>query len=163
MLSIFPGCDQHLHKHLQYQLNVDPVSGKYINAIRWFTGKGNLVWGARTLAGNDNEWRYISILRLFNMVEESCQKGIRAFAFEPNDAITWTRVQAMIENFLVGLWRQGALQGAKPEHAFFVAIGLGKTMTVLDVEEGRMITEIGLAAVRPAEFIIIRFTQQMQQ
>ncbi|MFN2456733.1 MAG: phage tail sheath family protein [Chitinophagaceae bacterium] len=148
---------------LQEQLNVDPVAGKSINVIRWFTGKGHIVWGARTLAGNDNEWRYISIRRFFNMVEESCKKGIRPFAFEPNDANTWIRVQAMIENFLIGLWRQGALQGAKPEHAFFVAIGLGKTMTVLDVEEGRMITEIGLAAVRPAEFIIIRFTQQMQQ
>lgn len=149
--------------NLQDQLNVDAVAGKSINAIRWFTGKGHLVWGARTLAGNDNEWRYISIRRLFNMVEESCKKGIKAFAFEPNDANTWTRVQAMIENFLIGLWRQGALQGAKPEHAFYVAVGLGKTMTTLDVQEGRMITDIGLAAVRPAEFTIIRITQQMQQ
>lgn len=148
---------------LQDQLNVDPVAGKSINAIRWFTGRGHLVWGARTLSGNDNEWRYISIRRLFNIVEESCKKGIRAFTFEPNVANTWTRIQALIENFLNGLWRQGALQGAKPEHAFFVAIGLGKTMTSLDVQEGRMIIEVGMAAVRPSEFIIIRITHQMQQ
>jgi hypothetical protein len=142
-------------------LNVDPNSGKSINAIRSFTGKGTLVFGARTLAGNDNEWRYVSVRRFFNFVEESVKKATEQFVFEPNDANTWVKIQAMIENFLTTLWRQGALQGIKPEHAFYVAVGLGKTMTALDILEGRLIVEIGMAAVRPAEFIILRFSHMM--
>ena len=144
-------------------LNVDAVAGKSINAIRSFLGKGTLIYGARTLAGNDNEWRYISVRRFFNMVEESTKNATEAFVFEPNDANTWVKVQAMIENFLSTLWRQGALQGMKPEHAFYVAVGLGKTMTALDILEGRMIIEIGMAAVRPAEFIILRFSHKMAE
>jgi hypothetical protein len=147
----------------QANLNVDAVAGKSINAIRSFTGKGTLVWGARTLMGNDNEWRYVSVRRFFNMVEESCKKSTEPFVFEPNDANTWVKVQGMIENFLTVLWRQGALQGAKPEHAFYVAVGLGKTMTALDILEGRMIVEIGMAVVRPAEFIILRFSHKMAE
>lgn len=145
------------------ELNVDVNYGKSINVIRSFTGKGPLVWGARTLAGNDNEWRYVSVRRLFNMVEESTRKASEQFVFEPNDANTWVRVQAMIENFLTTLWKAGALQGAKREHAFYVAVGLGKTMTALDILEGRMIVEIGMAAVRPAEFIILRFSHKMAE
>jgi phage tail sheath protein FI len=144
-------------------LNVDAVAGKSVNAIRFFTGKGTLVFGARTLAGNDNEWRYISVRRFFNMVEESCKKATEPFVFEPNDANTWVKIQGMIENFLTTLWRQGALQGAKPEHAFYVAVGLGKTMTALDILEGRLIVEIGMAVVRPAEFIILRFSHKMAE
>jgi uncharacterized protein len=147
----------------QGNLNVDAVAGKSINAIRTFTGKGTLVWGARTLAGNDNEWRYISVRRFFNMVEESSKKSTEPFVFEPNDANTWVKVQGMLENFLTVLWRQGALQGAKPEHAFYVAVGLGKTMTSLDILEGRMIVEIGMAVVRPAEFIILRFSHKLAE
>jgi len=147
----------------QDQMNVDSTAGKSVNAIRSFVGKGTLVWGARTLAGNDNEWRYVSVRRFFNFVEESCKKATEQFVFEPNDANTWVRVQAMIENFLTVLWRQGALQGVKPEHAFYVAVGLGKTMTALDILEGRMIVEIGMAAVRPAEFIILRFSHKMAE
>lgn len=144
-------------------LNVDAVAGKSVNAIRAFTGKGTLVFGARTLAGNDNEWRYVSVRRFFNMVEESCKKSTEPFVFEPNDANTWVKVQGMIENFLITLWRQGALQGAKPEHAFYVAVGLGRTMTALDILEGRMIVEIGMAVVRPAEFIILRFSHKLAE
>jgi len=144
-------------------LNVDVNSGKSINAIRSFTGKGTLVYGARTLAGNDNEWRYVSVRRFFNFVEESTKKATEQFVFEPNDANTWVRIQAMIENFLTVLWRQGALQGIKPEHAFYVAVGLGKTMTPLDILEGRLIVEIGMAAVRPAEFIILKFSHKMAE
>lgn len=147
----------------QDQMNVDPVAGKSVNAIRAFTGKGTLVWGARTLAGNDNEWRYVNVRRLFNFVEESCKRATEPFVFEPNDANTWVRVQGMIENFLTVIWRQGALQGVKPEHAFFVAVGLGKTMTAIDILEGRMIVEVGMAAVRPAEFIILRFSHKMAE
>ncbi len=144
-------------------LNIDTTAGKSINAIRAFTGKGTLIWGARTLAGNDNEWRYVSTTRFFNMVEESVKKACEQFVFEPNDANTWVRVQSMIENFLVLQWRDGALQGAKQEHAFQVAVGLGKTMTADDILNGRMIVQIALAPVRPAEFIILRFEQKMPE
>lgn len=147
----------------QEDLNVDSTAGKSVNAIRTFTGKGTLVWGARTLAGNDNEWRYVSVRRFFNFAEESIKKATEQFVFEPNDANTWVRVQAMIENFLTTQWRQGALQGVKPEHAFYVAVGLGKTMTSLDILEGRMIIEIGMAVVRPAEFIILKFSHKMAE
>lgn len=147
----------------QDQMNVDVIAGKSVNAIRPFIGKGTLVWGARTLAGNDNEWRYVSVRRFFIFVEESVKKATEQFVFEPNDANTWVKVQGMIENFLTTLWRQGALQGVKPEHAFYVAVGLGKTMTALDILEGRMIVEIGMAAVRPAEFIILRFSHKMAE
>jgi hypothetical protein len=136
-------------------------SGKSVNAIRTFTGKGVLVWGARTLAGNDNEWRYISVRRFYNMVEESVKKATEPFVFEPNDKNTWVKVKAMIENYLTLKWRDGALMGAKPEEAFFVHVGLGETMTALDIYEGRMIIEIGMAVVRPAEFIILRFSHKM--
>ena len=147
----------------QENLNVDPTAGKSINAIRAFTGKGTLVWGARTLAGNDNEWRYVNVRRLFNMIEESTQKATAFAVFEANDATTWLKVKAMIESFLYGLWEQGALAGPTPEAAYFVNVGLGKTMTNQDVLEGRMIVEIGVAAVRPAEFIVLRFTHKMQE
>lgn len=142
-------------------LNVHATGGKSINAIRFVTGKGTLVYGARTLAGNDNEYRYVSVRRLMNMLEESVQKATEQFVFEPNDANTWVRVRAMIENFLTLLWRDGALQGAKAEHAFQVAVGLGRTMTATDVVEGRMIVEVQVAPVRPAEFIVLRFMQHL--
>jgi len=147
----------------QSSLNVDTVAGKSINAIRTFTGKGTLIWGARTLAGNDSEWRYVSVRRLFIMVEESVKKASWRFVFEPNDANTWVKVRAMIENYLTLIWRDGGLAGAKPEHAFFVRVGLGQTMTDQDILSGKMIVEIGMAAVRPAEFIILRFMHKMQE
>jgi phage tail sheath protein FI len=147
----------------QEDLNVDPDAGKSINALRAFTGKGTLAWGARTLAGNDNEWRYIPVRRLFNLIEESTRKSTAFAVFEPNDATTWLKVKAMIESYLYGLWERGALAGSTPEASYFVNVGLGKTMTAQDILEGRMIVEIGVAAVRPAEFIILRFSHQMQQ
>ena len=146
----------------QDRLNVDPTAGKSINAIRAFTGKGTLVWGARTLAGNDNEWRYVSVRRLFIMIEESAKKATAFAVFEANDATTWLKVKAMIESYLYGLWERGALAGAKPEAAYYVHVGLGTTMTPQDVLEGRMIVEIGIAAVRPAEFIVLRFSHKLQ-
>jgi uncharacterized protein len=146
----------------QGDMNVT-ASGKSINAIRTFTGRGTLVWGARTLAGNDNEWRYISVRRFFNFVEESVQKAMSPVVFEPNTATTWARVKGTIEGFLTNLWRQGALAGSKPEQAFFVKIGLGVTMTPQDILEGRLIVDVGLAAVRPAEFVVMRFMHKMQE
>lgn len=147
----------------QESMNVDTIAGKSINAIRAFTGKGILVWGARTLAGNDNEWRYVPVRRFFNMVEESVKKATSQFVFEPNDANTWVKVRAMIENFLILQWRAGALAGAKPEQAFYVRVGLGQTMTAEDILNGYMHIEIGMAVVRPAEFIVLKFSHKLQE
>lgn len=147
----------------QGTLNIDPATGKSINVIRSFPGQGTLVWGARTLAGNDNEWRYISVRRFFIMVEQSVKNSSEWAVFEPNTISTWVKIQAMIENYLFQKWRDGALAGSKPEQAFYVKVGLGTTMNAVDVLEGRMIVEIGMAVARPAEFIILQFTQLMQQ
>ena len=147
----------------QENLNVDPTAGKSINAIRSFIGKGTLIWGARTLAGNDNEWRYVPVRRLFNLIEESIQKATNFVVFESNSAITWLKVKTIAETYLDGLWRQGALAGSSQEEAYFVSVGLGQTMTEQDILEGRMIVEIGVSAVRPAEFIILRFSHKLQQ
>jgi phage tail sheath protein FI len=146
----------------QSGLNIDVDAGKSINAIRAFIGKGTKIWGARTLAGNDNEWRYVNVRRFFNMVEESVKKSTYWAVFEANDINTWTKVRGMIENYLILKWKDGALAGAKPNDAFFVRVGLGQTMTSQDVLEGRMYIEIGLAAVRPAEFIILKFSHLVQ-
>ncbi|ALN93733.1 MULTISPECIES: phage tail sheath family protein [Lysobacter] len=151
-----------IDQDLNDNMNVEP-SGKTINALRAFSGKGFLIWGARTLAGNDNEWRYVSVRRFFNMVEESTRKTTEAFVFEPNAAGTWAKVKAMIENFLIIQWRDGALAGAKPNDAFYVNVGLGSTMTAQDILEGRMNVEIGMAVVRPAEFVVLRFSHKMQE
>ncbi|HLP10615.1 MAG TPA: phage tail sheath subtilisin-like domain-containing protein [Flavobacteriales bacterium] len=147
----------------QETLNVDAGSGKSINAIRAFTGKGILVWGSRTLAGNDNEWRYVPVRRLFLFAEESIEKATEFVVFEPNTAVLWQKVKGMIESFLNGLWRDGALAGSTPEEAYFVNVGLGSTMTAQDILEGRLIIEVGMAAVRPAEFIILNFMHKLQE
>ncbi len=148
---------------IQGDMNIDATSGKSVNAIRAFTGKGILVWGARTLDGNSNDFKYISVRRFYIMVEESSKKAANVFVFEPNDGNTWVKIRAMIENYLTNLWRLGALAGSKPEQAFYVKVGLGQTMTFDDILNGRMIVEIGMAPVRPAEFIILRFSQIQQQ
>jgi phage tail sheath protein FI len=146
----------------QAELNVDVTSGKSINVIRSFPGRGPaIIWGARTLAGNDNEWRYVPVRRFFNMAEESIKNATEQFVFEPNDRNTWVRVKSMIENYLTQQWKAGALMGASTKEAFFVHVGLGETMTEQDIWEGRMIVEIGMAVVRPAEFIILRFMHKM--
>jgi phage tail sheath protein FI len=110
-----------------------------------------------------NEWRYVNVRRFFNFVEESVKKSTYRFVFEPNDANTWVSIRAMIENFLTLQWRAGALQGVKPEHAFFVRVGLGQTMTADDILNGRLIVEIGMAVVRPAEFIVLRFMHKIPE
>ncbi len=146
----------------QASMNVHP-SGKSVNAIRTFSGKGVLVWGARTLAGNDNEWRYVPVRRLACMIEASVSRALNSMEFEPNNENTWNKVRSMIGSFLDSLWRDGALQGPTPQDAFFVQVGPGVTMSPQDVSNGRMIVEIGIAAIRPAEFIILRFEQKTGQ
>lgn len=97
------------------------------------------------------------------MLEQSIKLALRAYLFEPNDANTWVTVKTMIVNFLTDKWKQGALAGATPEDAFDVQLGLGTTMTSLDILEGKMLVSIKLAIVRPAEFIVVTFQQQMQK
>ena len=147
----------------QEVLNIDSQSGKSIDAIRSFPGKGTLVWGARTLDGNSNDWRYISVKRLFIMIEASVKSAIEPFVFEPNTEITWLNIETQISSFLTELWRQGALVGNTSDQAFYINLGLGKTMTQADIQAGKMIVEVGLAPSRPAEFIVLRFSQKLQQ
>src|SRR5512138_3336323 len=145
----------------QADMNVDASTGISINVLRSFYGN-TVVWGARTLDGNSNEWRYVNVRRFFNMVEESVKKSTHWAVFEPNDANTWVKVRGMIESYLTQKWREGALAGASPKEAFFVRCGLGTTMSAQDILEGRMNVEIGMAAVRPAEFIILKFSHKLQ-
>jgi phage tail sheath protein FI len=146
----------------QEDLNV-PIDGKSICAIRSFPGMGVLVWGARTLDGNSNDWRYINVRRTLIYIEQSIKDAARAYVFEANDAKTWVSVERMISNFLIGLWKQGGLAGPKPADAFSVSVGLGKTMTAEDILEGRMNVSVKVAVSRPAEFIVITFQQEMQK
>jgi phage tail sheath protein FI len=147
----------------QEDLNVNALSGKSINAIRTFPGVGTLVWGGRTLDGNSLDWKYINVRRTIIMLEQSIKLALRAYVFEPNDANTWVTVKSMVNNFLTEKWKQGALAGASTDDAFDVQIGLGTTMTALDILEGKMLISVKLAIVRPAEFIVVTFEQQMQK
>lgn len=145
----------------QEDLNV-PLDGKAINAIRSFLGRGVLVWGARTLDGNSQDWRYVNVRRTMIMLEQSIKSAMGAYVFAPNDASTWITVQNMISNFLNNQWKAGALAGATPEEAYSVDVGLGSTMTPNDVLDGYMRAVIKVAVVRPAEFIVITYRQKMQ-
>lgn len=147
----------------QMKLNVDPDAGKSINAIRTFTGRGTVVWGARTLDGLSSEWKYISVRRFFNAVEEDLKKATAWAVFAPNNNSTWIKIKAGIENYLNNKWKQGALAGTKAEDAYRVRIGLGQTMTAQDILDGQMVIEIGLAVSRPAEFIVIQFSHLLQK
>lgn len=146
----------------QEDLNV-PMTGKSVNAIRFFKGEGIKVWGARTLDGNSLDWRYINVRRTMIFLEESVKNAARAYVFEPNDAGTWLNMRSMIENFLRGIWKRGGLAGATPEDAFSVHVGLGDTMTAEDILEGILRITVLVAISRPAEFIEITFQQQMQK
>lgn len=151
-----------INNEQQEDLNV-PLNGMAVNAIRSFTGKGVLVWGARTLDGNSQDWRYISVRRTYMMLNESIKLALQAFVFEPNDANTWMAIKSMIENFLYGQWNQGALVGSYPDDAYTVKVGLGSTMTGEDILEGKLRVTVLAALVRPAEFIQLTFEQQMQK
>lgn len=146
----------------QEDLNI-PLNGKAVNAIRTFPGKGVLVWGARTLAGNSQDWRYISVRRTAIFIEQSIKMAAEPYVFEPNTASTWANLKTLVTNFLTNVWQQGALAGATAEDAFSVDIGLGVTMTPTDILNGHMKMTVKLALTRPAEFIIITFQQKMQQ
>jgi phage tail sheath protein FI len=147
----------------QGRLNIDAITGKSVNVIRAFKGMGTLVWGARTLDGNSQDWRYINVRRTMIMIEQSVKLAAHAYVFEPNDANTWVTVKSAISNFLFNLWKQGALAGAVPDDAYQVLIGLGTTMTADDILNGYMNVTVLVAIVRPAEFIELTFQQQMQK
>ncbi|QRX82523.1 phage tail sheath C-terminal domain-containing protein [Glaciimonas sp. PAMC28666] len=144
----------------QEDLNV-PLDGKAINAIRAFPGRGLLIWGARTLDGNSQDWRYINVRRTMIMLEQSIKIAAETYMFAANNAQTWVTVKSMIINFLTSQWKAGALQGAKPEDAFSVDVGLGSTMDANDILDGYMRIMVKVALVHPAEFIVITFQQQM--
>jgi phage tail sheath protein FI len=139
-----------------------PPDGLSVNPIRYFAGQGPVVWGARTLDGNSSDWRYVQVRRLLIYIEQSVRAALAGLAFEPDTAPTWVAVTSMVDNFLQGLWRQGGLFGDTPSAAFWVRCGLNSTMTPQDVLDGRLNVEIGLAPVRPAEFIVLRIGQQIQ-
>jgi phage tail sheath protein FI len=146
----------------QEDLNV-PLNGKAINAIRTFPGKGVLVWGARTLDGNSQDWRYISVRRTVIFIEQSIKYAVEPYVFAPNDQTTWTNLRVMITNFLTNVWQGGALVGDSLEQAFSVDVGLGTTMTPVDILDGIMRITVKIAVTRPAEFIVITFQQKMQE
>jgi phage tail sheath protein FI len=147
----------------QESLNVDVMAGKSVNVIRPFIGIGTLVWGARTLDGNSQDWRYINVRRTLIMIEQSLKLASRTYVFEPNDSGTWSTIRTMVNSFLFGLWKVGALAGSSPEQAYDVQVGLGETMTPNDVLDGIMRISVRVAIVRPAEFIVITFQQKQQE
>jgi hypothetical protein len=144
----------------QAGLNVDAVSGKSVNAFRFFNGQGILVWGARTLDGNSQDWRYINVRRTVTMIEQSVKDALRAYVFQPNNSNTWVTIKSMLENFLTNVWKEGALQGSSTADAFSVIIGLGSTMTAQDILDGYLRVTVLLAVTRPAEFIVVTVEQQ---
>jgi phage tail sheath protein FI len=146
----------------QEELNL-PLNGKAINAIRSFQGKGVLVWGARTLDGNSQDWRYISVRRTMTFLEQSIKAAAEGYVFEPNNSTTWSTLKAMVTNFLLNQWQSGILAGQSPDDAFSVSIGLGTTMTPNDILDGILKLTVKVAIVRPAEFIVITFEQQQQK
>ena len=139
----------------------DILNPKGVNLIRSFPGQGIRVWGARTVSSN-GLWKYVNVRRLFIYLEESIKANTSWVVFEPNDEALWVRVQRTISVFLTTMWREGSLMGSSPEEAFFVNIGR-ETMSQDDIDNGRLICVIGIAPVKPAEFVIFRLTQKTSE
>jgi phage tail sheath protein FI len=135
----------------------DVLNPEGINALRFFPGRGNRVWGARTMS-SDPEWKYVNVRRLFIYLEHSIDKGSQWAVFEPNNERLWANIRSTIEDFLLVQWKSGALMGSKPEQAFFVRCDR-TTMTQNDLDNGRLIVLIGVAPTYPAEFVIFRIGQ----
>jgi uncharacterized protein len=146
----------------KFEINInkerqDVLNPEGINALRFFEGRGNRVWGARTMS-SDPEWKYVNVRRLFIYIEHSIDKGTQFAVFEPNNPQLWANIRQAVEDFLLVLWRDGALLGDKPEQAFFVRCDR-TTMTQNDLDNGRLICLIGVAPTKPAEFVIFRIGQ----
>ncbi|HCO18467.1 MAG TPA: hypothetical protein DIT39_02485 [Tissierellales bacterium] len=135
----------------------DILNPRGVNCIRAFVGRGIRIWGARTCSG-DGSWKYVNVRRLFIFLEKSIERGTQWVVFEPNDERLWARVKQTINQFLTTVWRSGALMGLTPEEAFFVKCDR-TTMTQDDIDNGRLIILIGVAPVKPAEFVIFRIAQ----
>jgi hypothetical protein len=129
-----------------------------VNCIRTFPREGVRIWGARTLAASASEWRYLNVRRLFNMIEESIAVNTRWIVFEPNDMTLWKSIRRDISAFLMRMWRDGALMGATPEQAFFVKCD-AETNPPDVIDAGQVIAIIGIAPVKPAEFVVFRISQ----
>jgi hypothetical protein len=131
-----------------------------VNCIRFFPAEGIRVWGARTLAAEASEWRYLNVRRLFNMLKESIADGTRWIVFEPNDGLLWRSIRRDIGAFLTRVWRDGALYGRTPQEAFFVKCD--EETNPPDVRDaGQVVTLIGVAPVKPAEFVVFKLSQSM--
>lgn len=151
------GLAHHVADHEQDQLN--PLG---INCIRKLPRLGTVVWGSRTLASRaDPEWRYVPVRRTAIFIEQSILNGIQWAVFEPNDQKLWSSLRANIGSFMNGLFRNGAFQGSSAKDAYFVRCGLGDTMTQWDIDAGRVLVVLGFAALKPAEFVIIRIQQRV--
>ncbi|GIH02123.1 hypothetical protein Rhe02_01900 [Rhizocola hellebori] len=129
-----------------------------VNCIRHFPAEGIRIWGARTLAASGSEWRYLNVRRLFNMLKESIGDGTRWIVFEPNDNLLWRSIRRDISAFLTRVWRDGALQGRTPQEAFFVKCD-EETNPAEVRDAGEVVTLIGVAPVKPAEFVIFKISQ----
>lgn len=132
------------------------LNGGGICCLRVLPNGEPCAWGARTLRPTDPGWKYIAVRRLALLVQRSLLAGLDWVAFEPNDEALWARLRATAADFLLGLWRDGALQGNRPDHACFAQCGLGHTMTEDDIAHGRARLTIGIAPVRPAEFVVLK-------
>jgi hypothetical protein len=141
----------------------DILNPKHVNCLRDFRdfNRGLRVWGARTLS-SDPEWKYVNVRRLFLFVEKSIERGTQFAVFEPNSEPLWATIHRSMTNFLTAVWKSGALEGTKPEEAFFVKVDR-TTMTQNDIDNGRLIILIGIAPVKPAEFVIFRISQKTRE
>jgi phage tail sheath protein FI len=147
--------------NLTYQLTRDEqglLNQSGVNCIRSFAREGIRVWGARTITDGSSEWRYLNVRRLFNMIEESIATSTRWIVFEPNDRTLWKSIRRDISAFLTRLWRDGALMGRTPQEAFFVKCD-EETNPPEAIDAGSVVTLIGIAPVKPAEFIVFRISQ----
>jgi hypothetical protein len=135
----------------------DVLNPEGINCFRYFPGRGYRLWGARTIS-SDPEWKYVNLRRYFAFLEHSIDRGTQWAVFEPNGEALWANVRRTIEDFLFNEWQAGALLGDKPERAYFVKCDRS-TMTQNDLDNGRLVCLIGVAALRPAEFVIFRIGQ----
>lgn len=147
------GVERHIDREAQALLN--PLG---VNCIRALTGRGVRIWGARTIS-SDPDWRYVNVRRLMTFLEASLDAGLQWAVFEPNGPELWTSVAATVSDFLHNLWRDGALKGAEAEAAFFVRCD-HTTMTQADLDAGRLACLIGVAVLRPAEFMVFRVDQE---
>ena len=142
----------------------DQLNPRGVNCIRKQPGFGSVFWGARTLSTRANpEWRYVPVRRTAIFIEQSIYNGIQWAVFEPNDHPLWSSLRANVGNFMNGLFRAGAFQGATANDAYFVRCGLGDTMTQGDIDAGQVIVIVGFAPVKPAEFVIVRIQQKVNQ